>query len=135
MQNEKRVFVLTYFEKFKYYRITINKNCGCAAYSGFGALELYEATNEYIPMVASIDLSLENSLVINTGLGKSTIGKINSFSQISTAFTLENLYNNTEMYLGFIKNFENRFKPFITTACPVYANKIQKYSNKNSILQ
>ena len=118
MQNEKRVFVLTYFEKFKYYRITINKNCGCAAYSGFGALELYEATNEYIPMVASIDLSLENSLVINTGLGKSTIGKINSFSQISTAFTLENLYNNTEMYLGFIKNFENRFKPFITTACP-----------------
>lgn len=132
-QNEKRYFALTYFETFKYYRLTIHKNSGTAAYVGFGALEFYETTNDFMPMVAKVDLSVEKPMLVNTGVGKSTIGKINQLSIISEEQTIENLYNNAMMYVGYIKNNENRFEPFVTTACPVYANKLQRFSNKNSV--
>lgn len=133
LQNEKRYFALTYFDNFKFYRITINKNSGTAAFSGFGAMELFETLNDFMPMVAKLDLSVKNPLLINTGIGKSTIGKINQLSIISKEDTIENLYNNSLMYVGYIKNSENRFETFVTTACPVYSNNLQRYSNKNSV--
>lgn len=133
LQNERRYFALTFIDTFKYYRITINKNSGGAAYSGFGALEFYQTTNDFMPMVAKVELSIANPLLINTGIGKSSIGKINQLSIINKEHTIENLFNNSQMYLGYIKNIENRFEHFITTACPVYSNSKQKYSNRNSV--
>lgn len=132
-QNEKRYFALTYFEKFKYYRITINKISGVNTYAGFGALEFYETLNDFMPMVAKVNLSLENPMLINTGIGKSTIGKINQLSILSQPHTIENLYNNSLMYIGYIKNSENKFEHFVSTACAVYTNSLQRHSNKNSI--
>lgn len=133
LQNEKRYFALTYFDSFKYYRITINKNSGGAAYSGFGALELFETTNDFMPMIAKVDISTSNPLLINTGIGKSTVGKSNQLSIISEEQTIENLYNNAISYLGYIKNSENRFEPFVTTARPIYANNLQRHSDTNSV--
>lgn len=133
LQNEKRYFALTFFDYFKYYRISITKNSGGAAFSGFGALEFYQTLNDFMPMVAKMNLSTKTPLLINTGSGKSTIGKINQLSIISKEHTIENLFNNSLMYLGYIKNSENRFEHFVTTACPVYTNSLQRYSNKNSV--
>lgn len=133
LQNEKRYFALTYFDSFKYYRITINKNSGGAAYSGFGALELFETTNDFMPMIAKVDISTSNPLLVNTGIGKSTIGKSNQLSIISEEQSIENLYNNAISYLGYIKNSENHFEPFVTTARPIYANNLQRHSDTNSV--
>ncbi len=133
LQKEKRVFALTYFDNFKYYRITINGISGAGTYAGFGALELYETLNDFMPMVAKVDLSLDNPMLINTGIGKAKIGKINQLSVLSQAHTIENFYNNALMYIGYIKNSENRFEHFVSTACPVYTNALQKHSNKNSV--
>lgn len=133
LQNERRYFALTFIDTFKYYRITINKNSGGAAYSGFGALEFYQTINEFMPMVAKVNLSATNPLLINTGVGKSSIGKINQLSIISKEHTIENLFNNSQMYIGYVKNSDNRFEHFVTTACPVYTNSLQRYSNKNSV--
>ena len=132
-QNEKRYFALTFFDNFKYYRITINKNSGGGAFTGFGALEFFQTLNDFMPMVANVNLTAEHPLLINTGIGKSNIGKINQLSILSKEHTIENLYNNSLMYLGYIKNSENRFEHFVTTACPVYVNSLQRYSNKNSV--
>lgn len=132
-QNEKRYFALTYFDNFKFYRITVNKNAGTGTCSGFGALELFETLNDFMPMTAKLDLSNEKPLLINTGVGKSSIGKVNQLSIISNGDTIENLYNNSLMYAGYIKNSENRFETFVTTACPVYSSNLQRYSNKNSV--
>lgn len=133
LQNEKRYFALTYFDNFKYYRLSITKNSGTAAFTGLGALELFETKNDFMPMIAKVDLSVKNPLLINTGIGKSNIGKINQLSIISEFQTIENLYNNALMYIGYAKNADNRFEHFVTTACPVYANHLQRYANKNSI--
>lgn len=133
LQAEKRYFALTYFDNFKYYRITINKASGAGTFTGFGALELFEALNDFMPMTAKMDLSVESPLLVNTGIGKSTIGKINQLSIISQPVNIENLYNNAVTYLGYVKNSENRFEHFGTTACPVYANSLQRFSNKNSV--
>lgn len=133
LQKEKRVFALTYFDNFKFYRITINKVSGAGTYAGFGALEFYETINDFMPMVAKVNLSLENPMLINTGIGKSNIGKINQLSILSQSHTIENLYNNSLMYIGYTKNAENRFEHFVSTACPVYTNYIQRHSNKNSV--
>lgn len=133
LQNEKRYFALTYFDSFKYYRITINKNSGAGTFSGFGALALYESLNDLMPMVAKVDLSVDKPLLINTGIGTSGIGKVNQLTQISDTVSIENLFNNAVMYLGFKKNEENKFKPFVTPACPVYSNSLQRYSNKNAV--
>lgn len=133
LQNEKRYFALTYFDNFKYYRITINKNSGVGTFSGFGALELYESLNDLMPMTAQISLSVDKPLLVNTGVGNSGIGKLNQLTQINETINIENLFNNSVMYLGFKKNDENKFKPFVTSACPVYTNSLQKYSNKNSV--
>ena len=133
VQNEKRYFALTYFESFKYYRITINKNCGNGTFSGFGALELYESINDIMPMVAKLNFSIDKPLLINTGVGTSSIGKLNQLSQINESISIENLLNNSIMYVGFKKNSENKFEPFVTSARPTYSNSLQKYSNKNSI--
>lgn len=133
LQNEKRYFAFTYSDNFKYYRITINKNSGGATFSGFGALELFETTNDFMPMIAKIDVSTTNPLLVNTGIGKSTIGKTNQLSIISQEQTIENLYNNAISYLGYIKNSENRFEPFVTTARPVYTNNPQRHSDTNSV--
>jgi hypothetical protein len=132
-QNEKRYFALTYFDVFKYYKITITSNSGGGTSSGFGALEFFETTNDFSPMVAKINISTDEPLLINTGIGKSNLGKINQLSIISQAETIENLYNNATMYLGYIKNETNHFEPFVTTACPVYSNSLQRYSDKNSV--
>ena len=132
-QNEKRYFALTYFESFKYYRLTITKNSGGGTFSGFGALELYESVNDFMPMVAKLDFSVDKPLLINTGVGTSGIGKLNQLSQINEAVSIENLFNNSVMYIGFKKNSENKFKPFVTSARPTYSNSLQKYSNKNSV--
>lgn len=133
LQNEKRYFALTFFDTFKYYRITITKNSGGGTFTGFGALEFYQTINDFMPMVAKVNLSTSNPLLINTGIGKSSIGKINQLSIISKEHTIENLFNNSQMYLGYIKNSENRFEHFVTTACPVYTNSLQRYSDKNSV--
>lgn len=133
VQNEKRTFALTYFGNFKFYRITINRNSGGAAFSGFGAMELFETKNDFMPMVTKINISTTSPLLVNTGIGKSTIGKTNQLSIISKEHTIENLYNNALMYLGYIKNSENRFEPFVTTARPVYSYNLQRHSNTNSV--
>lgn len=131
--ERKTLFCLTFFDTFKYYRITITKNSGGGTFTGFGALEFYQTINDFMPMVAKVNLSTSNPLLINTGIGKSSIGKINQLSIISKEHTIENLFNNSQMYLGYIKNSENRFEHFVTTACPVYTNSIQRYSDKNSV--
>lgn len=43
VQNERRYFGLSYFDNFKYYKITITKSSGTGAYVGFGVLEFFEA--------------------------------------------------------------------------------------------
>ena len=133
LQNERRYFALTYFDHFKYYRLTITKNSGTGTFSGFGALQFFETLNDFMPMIAKVDLDINNPLLINTGIGKSTIGKINQLSIISQPYTIENLYNNAQMYLGYAKNNNGGFEPFVTTACPVYSNHLQRHANKNSI--
>ena len=133
LQNEKRYFALTFFDNFKYYRITVTKNSGTQAYSGFGALEFYETINDFLPMIASVDLSAQNPLLFNVAIGKSSIGKINRLSLINRSQSIENLYNNSLMYLGYKRNSNNEFEPFITTACPVYSNILQRHSEKNAI--
>lgn len=132
-QNEKRYFALNYSAKFKYYRITLNSNSAGATYVGFGALEFYETLNDFMPMVAKVDLDLEKQLIVNTGLGTSNIGKINQLSIINKGHTIENLLNNTYMYVGYKKNDNNQFENFITTASPVYSDNLQRHSNKNSV--
>ena len=133
LQNEKRYFALMFFDNFKYYRITITKNSGTQAYSGFGALEFYETKNDFLPMIASVDLSAQNPLLFNVAIGKSSIGKINRLSLINRSQSIENLYNNSLMYIGYKRNSNNEFEPFITTACPVYSNILQRHSEKNAI--
>lgn len=131
--NEKRYFALTYFDNFKYYRLTVNKVSGAGTYAGIGCFELYENNNGFMPMVAKVNLSTEKPLLVNAGIGKSTIGKINQLSIISQEQTIENLFNNSLMYAGYIKNEDNRFENFVTSACPVYSYGLQRHSNKNSI--
>ncbi len=132
-QNERRYFGLTYFDKFKYYRISITKNSGAGAFVGFGALEFFESKNDYMPMVAKLDFSIEKSLLINNGIGMSTSGKTNQLSVVSSEFNLENLYNNSYMFIATERQEDNCFKPVITTAQPVYSQTLQKYSVRNSI--
>lgn len=133
LQNEKRYFALTFFDNFKYYKLTITKNSGTQAYSGFGALEFYETKNNFLPMIASVDLSAQNPLLFNVAIGKSSIGKINRLSLINRSQSIENLFNNAIMYLGYKRSVNNEFEPFITTACPVYSNILQRHSEKNAI--
>ena len=133
LQNEKRYFALTYFENFKYYRITISKISGAGTYAAIGAFELYESVNDIMPMTARLNFTIDNPLLINTGIGKSGIGKTNRLSQINESLNIENLFNNSYIYLGFKKNAENKFEPFVTSARPAYSNVLQIYSNKNSV--
>lgn len=133
LQNEKRYFALTFIDNFKYYRLSITKNSGGGTFSGFGALELYQSLNDFMPLVARANISAESPLLVNTGIGKSTVGKTNQLSILSKGHTIENLLNNSQMYIGYFKNSENRFEHFVTTACPVYTNSLQRYSNKNSV--
>ena len=49
------------------------------------------------------------------------------------SYMLENLLNNSMMYLAMEKQDNNKFQPIITTARPVYTNKLQKYSDVNSV--
>src|SRR5574344_2937858 len=132
-QNEKRIFALNYFDNFKFYRLSITAICGAGSFATIGALEYYEATNDYMPMVAKLDLSPENPLLLNNAKGMSASGKVNELVAITESFMLENLINNSMMYLGLEKNANNRFEPIITTARPVYTTKLQKHSNVNSI--
>lgn len=132
-QNERRYFGLTYFDKFKYYRISITKNSGSGAFVGFGALEFFESKNDYMPMVAKLDFSIENPLLINNGIGMSSSGKTNQLSVISSEFNLENLYNNSYMFIATERQEDNCFKPVVTTAQPVYSQTLQKYSVRNSV--
>ena len=135
LQNEKRYFALTFFDRFKYYRLSITKHSGTGPFVGFGALEFYETTNEYLPMQAKAEFSVETPLLFNVGKGKTSIGKINQLSMISQSTMIENLYNNSISYIKYIKNNENRFKCAVTTACPVYSQILQRHSNKNTIPQ
>ena len=84
-------------------------------------------------MIASVDLSAQNPLLFNVAIGKSSIGKINRLSLINRSQSIENLYNNSLMYIGYKRNSNNEFEPFITTACPVYSNILQRHSEKNAI--
>lgn len=133
LQNEKRFFALTTFGEFKYYRITINNPAGSGSYVGFGALELYESINDYLPMTTELLSNLENPIVVNTGLGKTSTGKINQLSIINSNHLFEDLQNNTYSYLGYKRNSENRLEPFSTTARPVFASTLQRHSQTNSV--
>lgn len=131
-QKEKRYFALKLSDSFRFYRLTISKISGAGTYAGFGALEFYEAKNDYMPMVAHLDLSMDNPLLVNNGLGMSTGGKVNQMNVISSDFYLENLLNNSLLHIGLKKDNDNRFQSFVTTAQPVYSHKLQRHSNKNS---
>lgn len=133
LQNEKRYFALSYFDNFRYYRLTINKNSGGGTYSGFGALEFFEAENNFLPKSAKIELSIEKPLLINNGVGMSTSGKVNNLSVLSQSMELANLYDNSTMYIAVEKNSTGKFEPIVTTAQPVYSKKLQRHSNKKSI--
>lgn len=132
LQKEKRYFALTFSAEFKYYRITVSKISGAGTYCGFGALEFYETLNDFMPMTARFNLSSENPLLINTGIGMFTGGKFNQMSLIGTSHQFENLLNNSLMYAGFKKGEDGRFIPFATPAQPVYSHKLQRHSDKSS---
>src|SRR5574344_2851899 len=132
-QNGKRIFALNYFDNFKFYRLSITAICGAGSFATIGALEYYEATNDYMPMVAKLDLSPETPLLLNNAKGMSASGKVNELVAITESFMLENLINNSMMYLAMEKQADNRFEAIITTARPVYANKLQKHSDVNSV--
>lgn len=133
LQNEKRYFALSFFNNFRYYKITITKNSGGGAYSGFGALEFFEAKNEYLPRTAKIDLSMESPLLINNGIGMSTSGKLNRLAILTESLELGNLLDNATSFIAVQKNSEEKFVPYSTTAQPVYSSKLQKHSNKKSV--
>lgn len=109
LQNEKRYFALTYFENFKYYRITISKISGAGTYVAIGAFELYESINDVMPMTAKLDFSIDNPLLVNTGIGKSGIGKTNILSQINESLNIENLFNKCFFCITSRKGFLNVF--------------------------
>lgn len=132
-QNERRYFALTYTNNYKYYRISITAVSGAGAFAGFGMMEFFESANDFMPMVAKIELSIDRPLLLNNGKGMTTSGKINQMALITESFTLENLLNNSLMFVGLEKNADNRFAPFITTAQPVYCDTLQRHSNLNSI--
>ena len=133
VQNERRYFGLSYFDNFKYYKITITKNSGIGAYVGFGALEFFEAKNDYMPLVAELDFSADKPLLLNNSLGLSTSGKVNQLSAISSKYSIENLNNNSLNFIALERQKDNRFNHVVTTAQPVYTNKLQKHSVRNSI--
>lgn len=132
-QNEKRIFALSYSANFKFYRLSITAICGAGTFATIGALEYYEATNEFMPMVAKLDISPESPLLLNNAKGMSASGKVNELVAITESRMLENLKNNSMMYLAMEKQADNRFEAIITTARPVYANKLQKHSDVNSV--
>jgi len=132
-QNEKRYFGLSYFDNFKYYRITVSRNSGTGPYVGIGALEFFEATNDYMPLVAKLDFSAEQPLLMNNSLGMSTSGQVNQLSAISSPYNVDNLYNNTFNFIALERQTDNRFEHIVTTAQPVYTNKLQKHSVRNSV--
>lgn len=133
LQNEKRFFALTSFGEFKYYRITINSPAGAGSQVGFGALELFETTNEYNPMDVELLASIPEPIVVNTGLGRTSTGKINQLSTINSNHIFKDLQNNAYNYLGYKRNAENRLEPFSTTGRPVFASTLQRHSQTNSI--
>jgi hypothetical protein len=132
-KNERRYFGLTYFDNFKYYRISITKNSGNGPFVGFGAIEFFEAKNDLMPLIAELNFSLDNPLLINNGIGMSVSGKVNQMALIANKYNLENLYNNAFMFIAMEKQSDNSFKPVVTTAQPVYSQSLQKYSSRNSI--
>ena len=71
-QNERRYFGLTYFDKFKYYRISITKNSGSGAFVGFGALEFFESKNDY----TAYNLHISYRAHYRTTLTKMTIKEV-----------------------------------------------------------
>lgn len=132
-QGEKRIFALNYSANFKFYRLSVTAISGAGSYLSIGALEYYTATNDYMPMVAKLDLSADNPLLLNNAKGMSASGKVNELVAITESYMLENLLNNSMMYLAMEKQSNNKFQPIITTARPVYTNKLQKHSDINSV--
>jgi len=131
-QNEMRYFALNYSAKFKYYRINITAISG-GTYVAIGMLQFYEAQNDYAPMTAKIELSVAKPLLLNNGKGMSLKGKTNEMRAIADSFMLENLLNNSMMYIGIEKQENGEVKPVVTTAQPVYTTKRQKHSARNSV--
>lgn len=134
LQNEKRYFALSYSEPFKYYRLTISTNSGGATSSGFGAIDFYESVNDLMPMSARLNFSMDSQMLLNNGVGTSSIGNINKLSTICTSSNLDSLYNNAYMYVAYQKDSDsNELVPKITTAAPVYSNCLQKHSSINAV--
>lgn len=132
-QSERRIFALSYSNNFKFYRLSVTAISGGGTFLSIGALEYFEATNNYMPMVSKLDLSADNPLLLNNAKGMSLSGKVNKLAVITQSYMLENLLNNSMMYVGLEKQSDNNFSPVITTARPVYSTKLQKYSDANSV--
>jgi len=132
-QSERRIFALSYSNNFKFYRLSVTAISGAGSFLSIGALEYFEATNDYMPMVAKLDLSADTPLLLNNAKGMSLSGKLNKLAVITQSYMLENLFNNSMMYVGMEKQSDNNFIPIITTARPVYTTKLQPYSDVNSV--
>ena len=131
-QREKRHFALNLSSNFKFYRLAITRISGAGTFAGFGALEFFESTNDFSPMSALLDLSLQSPMLINTGIGMFSGGKLNQMSIISQGHRFDNIPNNSIIHTGFKRNKDNRFEPFLTTAQPVYSQNLQRHSDKSS---